>query len=467
MAVSRNLFISGGLPLNGVDAGNVQYLSRPTDATRIEDISFLVLGKAPPVVPGLNFGFGADSRCAGIVLLDRIDAADLLVALADLPDPTVPIADFGNNGTLRRDFVGSTLDEASIADLKQQFAPIWLRLAALPFRAAPQDRAELATLRLAYSRNRPIEAMLASDSLSLVEYPLLGRGAGTRRRLELLAELDLLRRTHFTRTHGCGKCGSARLHVYEACPACGSAELIDEPIVHHYRCGWQDAESRFAKGRILTCPKCRRELRHFGVDYGKPGDVAVCRRCGEQNAEPIVNFSCLDCGTVTRAADVAVTDWYHYDLTDEGLQALHDGRLPRFDIGPLLEGRTRAFTAAEFRLLATEGMRVAQRYQRPFSVARFSIAEIDSLRNELGPVNLNAAFRLAVDAIVETLRESDFVGADGASSILAGFPETTAEKVAGIVDRIRSMIPKTVSVPLRLDVSIADGGAIADLLAQS
>jgi len=170
---------------------------------------------------------------------------------------------------------------------------------------------------------------------------------------------------------------------------------------------------------------------------------------------------------VTRAADASATDWYHYDLTDAGLQALHDGRLPRFDIGPLLEGRTRAFSAAEFRLLTTEGMRVARRYQRPFCVARFCVAEIDSLRNAVGPLNINAAFRLMVDAIVETLRESDFVGADGASSILVGFPETTAENVASIVDRIRSIIPTTVSVPLKLDVTIATGDSIAGLLAQS
>lgn len=453
--------------MHGLEASKVQYISRPTEAGRIDEMSFVVLGGAPPVVPGIAFGVSADTHCAGIVLTDRVETAEFVDALADLPDPGIPIADFGNNSRLRRDFVGETLDASSIADVKQQFAPIWLRLTAIPFRSAPQDRTELTILRLAYSRNRRIDAAFASDSLSLVEYPLLGREAGTRRRLELLAELDLLHRTHFTRTHACDNCRSARLHVYEACPSCGSAELINEPIVHHYRCGWQEPESRFAQGRILACPKCRRELRHFGVDYGKPGDAAVCRGCGESNSEPNVHFACLDCGSVTPAADASPTDWYHYDITEQGLRALHDGRLPRLDIGPLLEGRTRAFTAAEFRLLASEGLRVAQRYERPFSVARFSIAEVDSLRNSVGSVSMNAAFRLAVDAIVETLRESDFVGADGASSILVGFPETTTENVAGIVDRIRAVIATTVSVPLKLGVSMAEGDAIADLLAQS
>jgi hypothetical protein len=60
LVVSKNVFILKSLALNVVDAGNVQYLSRSTDAARIEDISFLVLGRAPPVVQGLNFELGAD-----------------------------------------------------------------------------------------------------------------------------------------------------------------------------------------------------------------------------------------------------------------------------------------------------------------------------------------------------------------------------------------------------------------------
>jgi Thaumarchaeal output domain 1 len=153
-------------------------------------------------------------------------------------------------------------------------------LAELSFGAAHEDRAELTLFRIAYSRDAPIEASFATDSILLVDYRLLWRISAARQRLEALADLDLLRRNFFTRTHACGRCQSARLHAYEACPACGGGNLVDQPIVHHYRCGWQAPQSRFAGSRLLVCPKCRRELRHFGVDYGKPGIVVVCRGCG-------------------------------------------------------------------------------------------------------------------------------------------------------------------------------------------
>jgi Thaumarchaeal output domain 1 len=296
---------------------------------------------------------------------------------------------------------------------------------------------------------------------------MLGRAAGIRQRLEMLAGLDLLTPRHFTRTHVCGNCASARLHACEACPACGGQDLVDEELVHHYRCGWKEPESRFVDGGRLMCPKCHRELRHFGVDYEKPGNVTVCRSCSAMNAEPIVQFICLDCARATPSVDARSIDWHHYELAEEGLRALREGRLPRFEIAPLLKGRTRAFSPPEFRLLATESMRVARRYGRPFTLARFTLANVDDLRSELGPLRTDLAFRIAVDAIVEALREADFVGADSATSVLIGFPETTASHVAAIVvERVRELIRTSIAVPLELTANVAEGDAVSDLLAE-
>src|SRR5262249_27169633 len=159
--------------------------------------------------------------------------------------------------------------------------------------------------------------------------------------------------------------------------------------------------------------------------------------CGAANAEPTVQFICLDCANATPSVDARSIDWHHYELADEGFRALREGRLPRLEIAPLLKGCTRAFSPQEFRLLAIESTRVA----RPFTLARISLANVDELRGELGPVRTDLAFRIAVDAIVETLREVDFVGADSPTSVLIGFPETTAAHVAThVVDRVREVI---------------------------
>ena len=188
------------------------------------------------------------------------------------PDPAVPIADFGRNEDIRNDFVGEAIDPASIAALRQGFAPILHRLREMPFRSAHEDRAEMTVLRLAYSRDTAIEARFDPELRNIVEYPLLGRAPAMRQRLELLADLDLLRRQHFTRTHLCRRCDSARLHATEVCAACDSADLVEEPIVHHYRCGWQEPELRFAgdPARMPEMPSgtssLRRRLRQAG--YG-------------------------------------------------------------------------------------------------------------------------------------------------------------------------------------------------------
>ena len=407
-----------------------------------------------------------DEPPTAIVLTGRIEPPELAVALEQVPDPALPIADFGNNRGLRRDFVGDCLDSSALADARRQFAPIERRLAELPFQASPAERTELTILRLAFSRDASIEARFTPESKTTVEYPLIGTTSGTRRQLEVLAHLDLLRRRHFARTHQCGRCGSARLNTFEACPQCSGADLVEESLVHHFRCGWQAAESHFTQGRILVCPKCRRELRHLGVDYDKPGMIVVCRACKATNSEPLVKFACLDCSAVTQSADATSIDWYHYDLTEEGILALRQGHLPRFDIGPLLEGRARAYSHQEFRLLATQGTRVAGRYSRPFAVARFSL-NVEALRRQFGSVETDVVFRKVVDAIVDALRIGDFVSTAGSSAIVIGFPETTAANVTPIVARVRSTIRGITSVPFDLDVDVAEGDAITDLLAES
>jgi GGDEF domain-containing protein len=241
---------------------------------------------------------------------------------------------------------------------------------------------------------------------------------------------------------------------------------VEETLVHHYRCGCQEPESHFAQGQLLICPKCRRALHHLGVDYNKPGKIVVCRACGAVNSDPIIHFVCLDCATVTPAEGAASTDWYHYDLTDEGMCALRDGRLPRFEIACLLERGTHAYSPHEFRLLAAEEMRVARQFQRSFSVARVSFPNIDAVRRALGPAATDVAVRHAVDAIVEAVRVSDFVGIGGAMSVVIGFPETAATDIGPIEDRIRRTIHDAVVVPLELTVDVAEGDAIEDVLAE-
>jgi hypothetical protein len=430
---------------------------------------FIVLGGPAPEISGLNLlnlegalGFACDA----VILLKHIDPPELANVLSEAPDPAVPIADFFGNHPVRRDFIGSLLNDESAKEMQHALTPILHRLKELPFRAEREDREPMTLLRLAYSRNAPAKAAFDPGYPLTVQYPLVGTGAGTREKLEFLAEQDLFRRRHFTRTHACGKCGSSRLHVYEACSECGGSDLADEVVIHHYRCGCQEPESHFIQGDLLVCPKCHRGLHHIGIDYGKPGKVVVCGSCGAVNSEPLVNFICLDCSTVTAADRASETDWYHYDLTEKGLATLREGRLPRFEPASPIGLGARAYTPREFRLLAVHEMRAARRFERPFTMARITFPNVDSIRRDLGLLATDVAVRHAIDAIVGTVRGSDFVGAGSNTSIIIGFPETAAESFRHIEDRIRKSIHDAVVVPLKLSFDIAEGDAIVDMLAK-
>lgn len=139
---------------------------------------------------------------------------------------------------------------------------------------------------------------------------------------ERLRGRGLLERTFFDRVHVCSSCSSARNNAREECPACRSANLRTEPLIHHFRCGWQAPESEFRHGRELVCPKCRQALRHYGSDYDKPGNVSVCADCSDIFADPSVGFVCFDCGAHVDGDAAEHRDIFSYRLTEAALELL-------------------------------------------------------------------------------------------------------------------------------------------------
>ena len=82
---------------------------------------------------------------------------------------------------------------------------------------------------------------------------------------------------------------------------------------------FKDPKSQFLRGGGLVCPKCRRELLHFGFDYDKPGTMIVCQACGHGASEPVVGFVCLDCGAHSDSGNCPTRDVYSYRLSEQGI----------------------------------------------------------------------------------------------------------------------------------------------------
>ncbi len=163
-------------------------------------------------------------------------------------------------------------------------------------------------------------------SKRLVSYNTTLSGPLVAREAEALSDQGLFKREFFDRFHVCARCKSSRMHVREECPKCRSAELVEEPYLHHFKCAYQGPESEFRQGDQLVCPKCRRELSHFGYDYDRPGSMLVCKACGHAGSDPAVGFICLDCGAHANSDSCRTRDVYSYQLTDQGVGFAEYGR---------------------------------------------------------------------------------------------------------------------------------------------
>jgi len=178
----------------------------------------------------------------------------------------------------------------------------------------------------AYVMHKPIVPAYAPSSRELIFYNMTLRAGLVAREADALCEQDLLERKFFDRFNVCPRCDSVRLHVREECSKCRSPDLAEEPYLHHFKCAFQGPESQFRRGNDLVCPKCKQELRHFSVEYDRPGTMLVCNECGHAASEPSVGFVCLDCAAHADAETCTTRDVYSYQLTLQGTGFAEYGR---------------------------------------------------------------------------------------------------------------------------------------------
>ena len=139
---------------------------------------------------------------------------------------------------------------------------------------------------------------------------------------EALAEAGMLERRFVDRHMVCAKCRSHRMLAREECPSCRSAWLSNSAFVHHYSCAHCGPEEHYRQGSMLICPKCKKQLRHYGKDYDKPADVQLCGECGNATTEPIAAFICQDCTSKIDGEFVETVDIHAYSLSGYAVAGL-------------------------------------------------------------------------------------------------------------------------------------------------
>jgi len=224
---------------------------------------------------------------------------DLTGRFSSLSDCT--LTDFGHDNLL------------AVANVTRRFAERWQKLAPrFRYPGALADR----ILAYLFLSGKDLSALRFAQSKSLICYVGFYSAPKATAAAEELENRGLLTKTFFDRLHVCGTCSSSRLNAREECPSCRSANLRRESLIHHFRCAHQAPASDFAEDGRLMCPKCRRELRHYGSDYDNSGKVSCCEDCGDVNSGPAVGFVCFDCGAHTDGDAVPVSNIYSFALTD-------------------------------------------------------------------------------------------------------------------------------------------------------
>lgn len=159
--------------------------------------------------------------------------------------------------------------------------------------------------------------------------------------------LSFLRNSGFLSTHveevaqACPKCASIMILLRDGCLDCGSVDIIEENLVHHFGCGYQASEARFViqNEELLSelwCPKCHKPLRHYGQDYDKPTVMYRCQKCLHENSETKILGKCMSCHHTFQGEESPRREIKVYELTNLGTKALFEKEVNLFNLRQFL-----------------------------------------------------------------------------------------------------------------------------------
>ncbi len=264
--------------------------------------------------------------------------------------------------------------------------------------------------------------------------------------LMALAEAGYLTPEFRELAHTCPDCGSINVLLRDGCPECGGVDVADETLIHHFACGFQGEEQRFAThAGAYVCPKCRKELRHFGLDYDKPGLVHLCKGCGHRATELEARGRCLACEAGFSGEDSPRLAIHDFVLTPEGTDALFSGTVSVDPIADLI-GRSLPLVPLDFAAMMAKKMAAIEaRHGLSTLVVTIDLSRIVSLPRGTG---MQAAFFVRIGTELSILLRATDVAACHLGRIVLVLPGADTDRAdqvrARLCGALRSVFDRSV-----------------------
>lgn len=142
-------------------------------------------------------------------------------------------------------------------------------------------------------------------------------------RIKLIEELKYMKLDDLVAiVHVCPNCFDKGLIYHETCPKCGSIDVKEQNMLHHFRCANISPEQSYMRDGTLICPKCLRELRHIGVDYDRPTTTYTCNKCSVNFSQARMVCECESCLTKSSIETLVPVALHNINITPIGIKML-------------------------------------------------------------------------------------------------------------------------------------------------